>query len=96
VRLFGCCLMFYSVCGGAGAQQPQLAQKRDLASINLEDLMNIHVTSASQEDRKLFSLWTGRYSSLRGDEYPQLTADGSRSGCGSNQRQHLGHFGARI
>jgi len=52
VRLIGCCLMFYCVCSGAGAQ-PQLAQKRDLASISLEDLMNIHVTSAFKEDQKM-------------------------------------------
>jgi iron complex outermembrane recepter protein len=55
IRFIGCCLMFYSVCGGVGAQQPQrqLAQKRDLTAISLEDLMNIHVTSASKEDQKM-------------------------------------------
>jgi iron complex outermembrane receptor protein len=55
IKLIGCWLMLFGVCARAVAQQSQLqlAPKPDLASMSLEDLMNIHVTSVSKEDQKM-------------------------------------------
>jgi len=55
MKLIGCWLTLFGVCSRAAAQQPQLklTQKPDLAAMSLEDLMNIHVTSASKEDQKM-------------------------------------------
>jgi iron complex outermembrane receptor protein len=54
-RFTGCLLVLCAVCGEAGAQEPehQVAQKTDLASMNIEDLMNVKVTSVSAKEQKL-------------------------------------------
>jgi iron complex outermembrane receptor protein len=54
-KLIGCLLMFCVVCGEAGAQEPErrVAQKTDLASMSIEDLMNVKVTSVSKEEQKM-------------------------------------------
>jgi iron complex outermembrane receptor protein len=47
--------MFCVVCGEVGAQEPehQLAQKTDLTAMNIEDLMNVEVTSVSKKEQKM-------------------------------------------
>jgi iron complex outermembrane recepter protein len=54
-NLAGCLLMIFGACVSGFAQQPQLqlAPKADLASMSLEDLMNVHVTSVSKQDQKM-------------------------------------------
>lgn len=41
------------VCALAQQPDPQPAQKVDLTSMNIEDLMNVHVTSVSKQDQKM-------------------------------------------
>jgi len=55
IRNIGFWLVLFVMCATAVAQQnqTQLAQKPDLGSMSLEDLMNIHVTSVSKEDQKM-------------------------------------------
>jgi iron complex outermembrane receptor protein len=55
IRLAGCLLMFLAVRREVGAQEPGLGvpQKTDLASMNIEDLMNLQVTTASKTEQKL-------------------------------------------
>ncbi len=54
-KLFGCLLTLLLACGPVCAQQPvqQAAQGADLTTMNLEDLMNVHVTSVSKQDQKM-------------------------------------------
>jgi iron complex outermembrane receptor protein len=47
--------MFCFVCGEADAQDPEhrVAQKADLTAMNIEDLMNVEVTSVSKKGQKI-------------------------------------------
>ena len=55
IGLFNFWLALCLMCGEVGAQTPQQqpARKADLASMNIEDLMNITVTSVSKEEQKM-------------------------------------------
>jgi iron complex outermembrane receptor protein len=55
IRLAGCLLMLFAVRCDAGAQEPGLQppQRTDLAAMNIEDLMNLQVTTASKTGQKL-------------------------------------------
>jgi outer membrane receptor for monomeric catechols len=55
-RITGCLSMLCAACVEAGAQEPehQVAQKTDLASMKIEDLMNVRVTSVSKKEQSLF------------------------------------------
>jgi iron complex outermembrane receptor protein len=55
IKLIGCLLLFFAVRGETCAQEPehQGAQKPDLATMNIEDLMNIQVTSVSKTEQKM-------------------------------------------
>jgi iron complex outermembrane recepter protein len=55
IELIGCLLLFGVLCGEVGAQEPEprVVQKTDLASMNIEDLMNVKVTSVSAKEQKL-------------------------------------------
>jgi len=63
IALIGCLLMFCAVCGVVGAQQPQarVAQTADLAAMNIEDLMNIEVTSVSKKEQKMSQVATAMF-----------------------------------
>ena len=55
IKLAGCCLAFFLFCSEVGAQQETKPPTgaADLASMNIEDLMNIKVTSVSKTEQKL-------------------------------------------
>jgi iron complex outermembrane receptor protein len=55
IKLAGCLLLLCVVSSEAGAQEPEprVVQKTDLASMNIEDLMNVKVTSVSAKEQKL-------------------------------------------
>lgn len=63
IALIGGLLMFCAVCGVVGAQQPQarVAQTADLAAMNIEDLMNIEVTSVSKKEQKMSQVATAMF-----------------------------------
>ncbi len=63
IALIGGLLMFCAVCGVVGAQQPQarVAQTADLAAMNIEDLMNIEVTSVSNKEQKMSQVATAMF-----------------------------------
>jgi len=55
--------MFCFVCGELGAQESEhpVARKTDLASMDIEDLMNLQVTTASKNEQKLSQTATAMY-----------------------------------
>jgi iron complex outermembrane receptor protein len=55
IGLIGCWVVLCFVCVDVRAQKPQqqLAQKADLTAMNIEDLMNVEVTSATKKSEAL-------------------------------------------